>query len=279
MHIRAPRRHWQHVVITGGSSGLGLEIAVQLAPLGPAISLIARDPDKLARARARILAAAPDARVEVSCVDVADRQAVTDSFGHLNALLGPPDALINAAGIVREGHFGVLRDDDFRNAMEVNFFGTVNAVRAALPYLTERRGVIVNVASVAGLMGVFGFTPYCASKHAVVGFTHALRFEMRGHGVAVHLVCPGEFDTPMVRALDRTRTAQNRAHTLTIPRIPVEQVARETIRGIHRGARIIVPGWRTRGAVTVARLAPALTSTIGARRIAAARRETDIFRC
>lgn len=269
----------RHVVITGASSGLGLELACQLAELGVALSLIARDPARLAIARDQVLAISQDGRVAIHPVDVADQKGLTSAIAESSETFGAPHVLVNSAGIIREGYFEDLTDADYRDVMETNLFGSINAVRSALPYLKQTRGAIVNIASVAGLSGVFGFTPYCASKHALIGFTNALRFELEPQGLRVQLVCPAEFETPMVKALDRTRTPENRAHTQTIPEIPLDQVARETIRGIRSGAHMIVPGWRTRGIVTVQRLAPGLASTIGRRRIAAARRDPDIYRC
>ncbi|MBO0854364.1 MAG: SDR family oxidoreductase [Nocardia sp.] len=256
----------RHIVITGGSSGLGLEIAHQLAPRGVRLTLVARNTAKLDAARAEIGDKHPGALVETLSVDVSDQAALDAAFSEL-AAAGPIDVLVNSAGILREGYFEDLTDDDFRAVMDVNLFGTINAARAVLPHLKASRGQVVNIASVAGLTGVFGYTPYCASKHALVGFTDALRYELEPQGVSVVLVCPGEFDSPMVDALDRTRTPENREHTLTIPKLSVDAIAKATIKGIDRDDRVVVPGVVTQAVVAANRLLPAVAGAVGRRAV------------
>lgn len=257
-----------HAVITGGSSGLGLELARQLTRRGVDVTLVARDQRKLDDAAAELRGAATASTVRVAAADVSDPAATAAAFAGLAQDAGRIDVLINSAGILREGHFEELPVSDFREVMEVNYFGVLNATRAALPHLERSSGALVNIASVAGLTGVFGYTPYCAAKHALVGLTRSLQYELEPRGVSVVLVCPGEFDSPMVDALDRTRTPENRAHTLTIPKLGVRQIARETIAGIDRRAGFVVPGRKTRLLVTAQRLLPGVARGIGRRRIA-----------
>jgi 3-dehydrosphinganine reductase len=257
----------KHIVITGGSSGLGLELAHQLAARGARLTLLARDPVKLRSAAQAITARAPGASVGVLVADVSESEALQDAFATLAEDTGRIDVLINSAGIAREGYFETLSDTDFRAVMDINFFGTLHAIRAALPHLKASQGAIVNIASVAGLTGVFGYTPYCAAKHALVGLTESLRFELEPQGVQVHLVCPSEFDSPMVNALDQTRTRENRKHVLTIPKMSVEQIAAQTLQGVDAGRRTIIPGTTTRILVTGQRLAPTVASAIARRRI------------
>ncbi|WP_020667669.1 SDR family NAD(P)-dependent oxidoreductase [Amycolatopsis nigrescens] len=254
-------------VITGGSSGLGLELAVRLASRGTHTTLVARDPERLEEAAATVRKAARSAEVRTSAVDVSDRAALARAFAGITAEAGGIDLLINSAGIAREGYFEHLAAADFREVMDVNFFGVYNAVRAALPELKARRGRIVNIASVAGLIGAFGYTPYCAAKHALVGFSEALRHELRPQGVRVQLVCPGEFDSPMVEALNRSRTPENRAHASLLPKLGLDQVARETLRGIDRDRDLIIPGARTRLLVTAQRFFPGIGRRIAGHRI------------
>lgn len=266
----APFKPGNHAVVTGGSSGLGLELAHRLAQRNLRVTLVARNQAKLGEAADRIKAATPQAEIRTVAADVSDSASLADGFDRLVAVTGGIDALINSAGILREGYFERLGEADFREVMEVNFFGAVNAVRLALPHLLQaQKGRIVNIASVAGLTGVFGYTPYCAAKHALVGFTESLRYELEPQGMALHLVCPGEFDSPMVHALEQHRTPENRRHTLSIPKLPIEQIADEVIAGVEAGHRLIVPGRITRIAVTSQRLMPGMAASIARRRIAA----------
>lgn len=257
----------KQVVITGGSSGLGLELAHRLAAEGAELTLVARSRARLDDAARAVRQRTPGVTVAVAAVDVADEPGLDRAFAEIVGRTGSVDVLINSAGILREGYFEELPASDFRDVMDVNFFGTVNAIRAALPYLKRSRGRIVNIASVAGLMGVFGYTPYTASKHALVGFTESLRFELQPQGVGVQLICPGEFDSPMVAALDASRTPENREHTLTIPKLAVEQIAAEVLRGIRRDTPFVVPGRQTRLVVSAQRLLPGVARAVSTRRI------------
>ncbi len=257
-----------HAVITGGSSGLGLALATRLASRGADITLIARDPGRLDEAAAAVQQCNPDVRVGAVAADVSDPQAISTAIDKIAADAGGIDLLINSAGILREGYFEQLRDADFRDVMEINFFGTVNAVRAALPHLKQSQGAVVNIASLAGLAGVFGYTPYCAAKHALVGFSNSLRFELQPQGVRVQLVCPSEFDSPMVDELDARRTPENREHVLTLPKLSVDVIADDTIRGIDRRHDLIVPGRLPRIAATLQQHAPRALGAVANHRIA-----------
>lgn len=259
---------WHHCVITGGSSGLGLEIARQLVQQGVAVTLVARNESRLAAAAAGLRRQTPAANVRTLVLDVVDAAATRTAFEELAQTTGAIDTLINSAGILIEGHADQLTIDDHRAVMDVNLFGTVNACTAALATFGDNPGTIVNVSSVAGLIGVFGYTAYSSSKHAIVGYTRSLAYEVEPRGVRVVLVCPGEFDSPMVAALEACRTPENREHTLTIPKLSVEQVAAETISGVAAGRRMIVPGRRTRAAVLASRLLPGISDAVSRRRIA-----------
>jgi short-subunit dehydrogenase len=133
--------------------------------------------------------------------DVADRSQVVRAVDELEAQLGPCDVLVNNAGI--GAYCSVLEEDadTYETLMRVNYLGTVHATRAVLPGMAaRRRGHIVNVASIAGLVGAPFEAAYSASKFAVVGFTEALGAEVRGLGIRVSLVNPGPVDTQFTEA-------------------------------------------------------------------------------
>jgi 3-dehydrosphinganine reductase len=125
----------------------------------------------------------------------------------------------------------------------------------------------VNVASLGGLAGAFGYTAYCASKHAVVGLTDSLRCELKPQGVRVHVVCPGEFDSPMVDELDRYRSAENRAHVGTLPKASLDTIVEGTLSGLRAGRYAIFPGAAARAAALGIRLMPAVFRASGDRAI------------
>jgi 3-dehydrosphinganine reductase len=255
----------KNVVITGGSSGLGLAIAKKLATRGAIVTLIARNKEKLGMAKAEIIKAGGKAHVFSS--DVSRIESITETFKKIVSEIGPPDILINSAGILREGYFDKLSVETFREVIETNYFGVLNSIKAALPFIIKQNGRIVNIASVAGLMGVFGYTTYCSSKFALVGLTEALRYEMKPLGVGVHLVCPSEFVSPMTLDLNDIRTPENKAHTLTIPEYDIDTMVKDTINGIEKGKFLIIPGLLCRLTVWGARSFPAITRLISDCRI------------
>lgn len=236
----------KHVVITGGSSGLGLAVAKMMIRQGARLSIIARNVEKLESAKKEILIKHIDGIVNIYSADVSRIDILHDVFRKMSETSGAPDVLFNSAGILREGYFETIPDGTFREVMETNFFGILNSIRAALPYIKKQKGRIINISSVAGMLGVFGYTPYCSSKFAINGLTEALRFELKPVGVRIHLVCPPEFDSPMVDALNKTRTPENKAHVQTIPPYDIDTIVRDIFRGLKKDRYLIIPGLQTR---------------------------------
>jgi 3-dehydrosphinganine reductase len=242
----------KQVVITGGSSGVGKELARLLLARGAHVTLLARDREKLDVARNEL----GGESVAVMACDVASAPQVDETFRTL-AQAGV-DVLINSAGILSEGRFDAQPLERYRQIMDTNFFGTLHCVRAAMPSLRERRGRIVNIASIAGLLGVYGYAPYCSAKHALVGLSETLRIELQGEGVSVHLVCPPEFESPMVTDIERYRSHENRSMARSIGVMSAAAVADETLAGIERDQFMIIPGRNARVMTALARAFPGL---------------------
>jgi 3-dehydrosphinganine reductase len=246
------------IVITGGSSGVGKVLAGRLARRGAKLALLARDPDRLASVRDAL---GEPARVFVC--DVTDATAVQTTMQAVAESQGPPHMLFNSAGILREGYFEKIPEEVFRQVMEVNFFGTLNCTRAVLPFFRENgQGRLVNMSSLAGLMGVFGYSAYCASKFAVKGLSDALRMELRPQNVKVHVVCAPEFDSPMVDEMNKDRTVENREVIHMLPVLSAQDVAQATLDGIERNAYLIVPGRRSRLVARLDRFFPGLSRKV-----------------
>ncbi|GAA1896991.1 SDR family oxidoreductase [Williamsia serinedens] len=256
--------------MTGGSSGLGLELCRRFVARGVSVTIVARDRDRLSACADELTRLACDgASVATVSVDVAVPDSVERAVTGI-ARIRPLDGVVTSAGIMREGRVGDLSLADYSDVLDINVLGTIAVIRAALPHLPRPGGLVVPIASVAGLTGVYGYTAYCAAKHAIVGFADALRYEVEPDGIGVQLVCPGEFDSPFVDALDKTRTPENRAHTLTIPKLPAGRIADSVIASMDRGgSRRVVPGTMTQLIVLGQHLAPAAGRFVGRRKIAA----------
>lgn len=183
----------QVVLITGGSRGLGLILARQLAQQRARIALCARDLEEIEAAR-RDIESSCSHPVEVLGLvcDVTDREAVESTVGKVLQQWGRVDILINNAGIIQVGPVSEMKLEDFEEAMGVHFWGPLYATRAVLPEMLKRRhGRIVNIASIGGRIGVPHLLPYIASKFALAGLSEGLRAELVKDGVYVTLVCPG----------------------------------------------------------------------------------------
>jgi short-subunit dehydrogenase len=185
-------------LITGGSRGLGLTLARQLADKGCHLALLARDERELRMAEEEL---APRTRVVTVACDVSDRTAVQAAVARVLAELGQIDIVINNASIIQVGPVGALRYADFRRAMEIDFWGTVHTTMAVLPHLRERgTGRICNITSIGGKVAVPHLLPYDCAKFATVGFSEGLHAELAREGIVVTTVIPG---------LMRTGSAEN----------------------------------------------------------------------
>jgi 3-dehydrosphinganine reductase len=234
-----------HAIISGGSSGIGLALARRLAATGWNLTILARDPGRLAEARAAL--AESGAEVVAEAVDVTDRHGVQRAVDVSVARLGAPELLVASAGMVVPGRFDELPLGAHRETMEVNYFGTLHLVRAALPAMrAQGGGRIVMIASGAALLGIYGYTAYAPSKFAVRGLAEALRSELAPDGIAVSVVYPPDTDTPQFREELRLRPEATSRVAGTAGVLSPDRVALAILRGIRRGRFAIAPGLEMR---------------------------------
>ena len=232
------------IIITGGSSGLGKALAERLIKRGANLALVARDMKKLKSVQADIMKMSQkNSRVEVYPCDVSDPEAVDKTVKAIAESFGPPDTLINCAGILRESHFEKESIEAFREVMNINFFGTLHFIKAVLPFFKQKgQGRIVNICSMAGLTGVFGYSAYSASKFAIAGLSSAIRGELKPQNIIVQVVYPPEFDSPMVDEINTYRSYENEMVAHLIPTLKLDVVADAVIEGMEKGRPEIIPG-------------------------------------
>ena len=188
----------QVVVITGGSSGIGRATAIALGRRGAAVVLAARGEQGLGAAADDVQAAGGRA-LTVVC-DVSDFAQVQHLAARAAETFGRIDTWVNNAGVIEYATAEDTTNEEFQRILQVNVMGVVHGVKAALPYLARHGdGGIINVASVASVRALPYASAYSASKHAVKGFTEALRLELgRDHpGIGVTLILPGSINTPI----------------------------------------------------------------------------------
>ncbi|HWT22126.1 MAG TPA: SDR family oxidoreductase, partial [Solirubrobacteraceae bacterium] len=184
------------IVITGASSGIGLEAARRLAREGARLVLVARGREGLEVAARAAEDAGGTAHVVVA--DVTDPAQVQSAIDEAVAELGGIDVLVSSVAGLAYGAFGDLSAEDFARSHDVTFHGVVHPVRAALPHLERSGGTLVAVVSMAGKVPIPLHSPYVAAKHGVRGFLGSLRVELkhRGSSVRVCMVHPGFVGTP-----------------------------------------------------------------------------------
>ncbi|MFA6961574.1 MAG: SDR family oxidoreductase [Opitutaceae bacterium] len=236
----------RHVFITGGSSGIGLALARQAAAVGARLSLVGRDPAKLAAAAASVRSTAPDApEIVTVSADVSVESDVLAAVKTAEAVHGPVDVLITSAGVSRPGYFEELPVQVFERTMAVNYFGSLYAVKAVVPGMRARgRGNIVLISSGAGLVGLFGYTAYAPSKFALRGLAESLRGELKPAGVTVTIVYPPDTDTPQLAEENLTKPAETKALTAAAGLWTADAVARVTLAGVARGRFSVTPGFQ-----------------------------------
>ena len=247
-------RHFRgrHAVVTGGSAGIGLAIARRLVGLGAGVTLVARNPERLERAASELAGA------RTVVLDVSDAEAVA-AVVPSELAEQPADILVNCAGISTPARFTDLTPDQLRREMDINYFGAVWTTRAALPHFLDRgSGHILNVGSIASLVGVHGYAAYTPPKFALYGLSEVLRAELTPRGIGVTIVLPTSTRTAMLEhELEEAPPEAKRLIESTRVLEP-DQVAGAALKAVARGRFEVVPGRDVALQMRAYRLAPRL---------------------
>lgn len=243
----------RRILLTGASGGIGRELALQLAPYGTKLLLVARREAELSQLAEKLLQLGADEVLPI----VGD---VTDALTRANAIQqaaerwGGLDLLINNAGISAHGRFETSSADVLRQIMEVNFFAAAELSRLAIPLLKAGQDpLLVNVGSILGHRGIPYNSEYCSSKFALRGWSESIRPELSRDGIALMIVSPGTTDTEFFEHLiakgEKLPWSEQKG-------LPPAAVAKQIVRGIERRRFEIYPNWRGRLLVLLTRIAP-----------------------
>lgn len=255
----------QVMVITGASSGIGLCTALMAAEKGAKLVLVARSEDVLQDLVSQIHAQGGEAIPVVA--DVSDRQQMENAARAAGSHFGRIDAWINDAAVSIYGRLHQISEADSRRLFDINFWGVVNGSLVALPYLMRQGGALINIGSevsdaVVPLQGM-----YSASKHAVKGFTDALRVEIEEVDkapVSITLIQPTAVDTPFPH---HAKNYMDREPKLPTPMIDPERVAEAILEAATEGGRDVKVGALARINTTAFKLTPGLADKFSAKQV------------
>lgn len=231
--------------ISGGSSGIGLEIARQLAGAGQVIVLMARNPDRLEAAAADIRDTVPGAEITCLPLDVTDRAAVKVAVEAAVAAHGAPGTVVASAGLAEPGTFLDQSLDTHEAQLAANYNGTLYLMHAAAPLMRDAGGGRLGlVSSGAAFFGIYGYGAYAPSKFAVRALAEVLRVELAHYGISVTLCYPPDTDTPMLEAEMRTKPQATRVISEGGGLWQPADVARKMVRAMDKGRFAVTPGWQ-----------------------------------
>ncbi|CAK1555294.1 unnamed protein product [Leptosia nina] len=205
----------KHVVITGGSSGIGKAVAIEAAELGASVTIIGRDKNKLQSVVDEIKSRHTIhsyQKIQYASLDVtSDYKSIEKCFTELEEYIGPIFMLINCAGMCICGQFENMNVDDIKQMIDLNYFGTAYPTRYVLPGMKKRNeGIIVFVSTEAALFGIYGYSAYGAAKWAVRGLAESVFMELVGTNVRLTLAFPPDTDTPGFKQEELTKPKETK---------------------------------------------------------------------
>ncbi len=194
----------KHALITGGTAGIGKEIALAFAKAGANVAIFGTNAERSAQVVAELnqVKISDDQTFTAEIVNVSDTKAIEAAVQKLIAAWGKIDILVNNAGITRDGLLMKMSEGDWDEVIDVNLKSVYNTCQALIrPMMKARAGKIINISSVVGLTGNAGQVNYAASKSGMIGFTKALAQEVATRNICVNCIAPGFIETRMTDAL------------------------------------------------------------------------------
>lgn len=228
------------IVITGASSGLGKETAINLSRHGGRVVLVARSATRLKQVQDEITGITGEAPVTVQC-DITREEDISSMVAAIRQKFDHIDILINNAGIAKYLVSEKISNQKMRQHFEVNFFGTYYCIKALLPLMKHKdKGYILNVGSLLGLVVPFAdMSIYAATKFALVGFSEGLRKELKSYGIGVGLFMPGSINTPF-----QSKKEEGERKTPPFLMMDVSKASKIIVNMIRKNKKnVVTPKW------------------------------------
>jgi NAD(P)-dependent dehydrogenase (short-subunit alcohol dehydrogenase family) len=227
----------KHVLVTGGSAGIGAALAEGFAARGAVVGVCGRRADRLADVLGRLRAHSPDSRSWT--IDLADLDGIDAFATRASEELEGIDVLVNNAGIPKRRRVQELTADVVESVMQINYFSPIRLTLALLPTLVARQGRIVNISSIAARLGPPGEAAYSATKAALTAWSESMAVDLRDTGVGVHVVNPAVIDTQLFHLPDN-----DPAMTDAVEALPVEAMVEPVLRALDDDRfEVYVPDW------------------------------------
>ncbi|XP_024892377.1 3-ketodihydrosphingosine reductase [Temnothorax curvispinosus] len=238
----------KHVVVTGGSSGIGKCMAIIAARKGANVTIIARNEQNLERAKEEILQACENRNTQrVKCLSLnigMDYSTVEKALTDLEKVMGPIYMLVNCAGLAIAGKIEDTTPENLDEMVRTNFLGTYYCIKAVTPRMkASKEGVIVLMSSQAGLLGIFGYTAYSATKFALRGLAESLEMELRPYRISVTLSLPPDTDTPGFAVEELSKPMETKVISQTVKLVQPEVVAEKTFKDALARRFFSTVGW------------------------------------
>lgn len=248
----------KNILITGGSRGIGLEMAREFARNGANLALIARGKDDLQAAKTALETTGPGVNVRAYACDVTNAETLSDYINMIQFELGPLDGIVANSGYCHPGNFHELTLQDFDRQIDTNLRGAIYTIRLALPHMLQNPngGFIALTSSPAGHMGIFGFSAYGPTKAAMSNLADVLRAEYGDRGIRVHLLLPPDTDTPGYREEVKLYPPETRAVLGGGSLLTSETVAQRFVTGIANHKKTIAVGFEARAMMLAMRVWP-----------------------
>jgi 3-dehydrosphinganine reductase len=232
-------------VICGGSKGIGKATAKEIVQLGGSVCVIARhiEPLEVAASEMQDLAREDSQFVEVIACDATDMERLGPQLTDFVDRHGVPDYLVNVVGYAYPRYVQDLSLDDYRNAMDMNYYGQLVPTLLLLPhFISARKGYIANVSSALGFMGIMGYATYAPTKFAIVGLTEVLRNELKPYGIRLSILFPPDTDTPGFEIENRTKPEETALMSENAKLMTAEDVGEAFVEGLLKNRYLILPG-------------------------------------